>query len=386
MNEEKNSSSDCATKKRQSSFVLTSMPPRIPFDGTFELTVRCNLHCKMCLFRHNDKENHLLTEQELTAGEWISLARQARNAGMISLLITEGEPLLRPDFREIWEGIYPLGFLTTLYTNTTLVTPAIMDTLRRFPPHRIGVTIYGASADTYRAVCGNGDAFQKAIDGIHLLQTLPSILEFRTTIIRDNYQNADAIEDLVHQEFGEHCQLTQTRIVTRAVRGACSDVDSCRLEPEDNVRLALRRSINLIKKYIGDSYCESNVHLEYHTSDQNQRQLTLLGCDAGMNSFTISWDGKLLGCQMLGAFSTDARHSGFQKAWEDFPMEVHLPPPDPVCVSCENRTLCNSCYASRCAETGRLNGRSDYICKDTALIRRLIKQEDYENEEYNRNL
>ena len=39
---------------------LHHMPKRCPVDGTFELTVRCNLHCKMCLFRHKDSENPLL--------------------------------------------------------------------------------------------------------------------------------------------------------------------------------------------------------------------------------------------------------------------------------------------------------------------------------------
>lgn len=371
------------TGQGQSFPVLASMPPRVPVDGTFELTVRCNLHCKMCLFRHADRENRTLAEQELTAGEWISLARQARDAGMLSLLVTGGEPLLRPDFREIWEGIYPLGFLTTLYTNATLVTPAVLDTLRKYPPHRIGVTVYGASADTYRAVCGDPNAFRQAIDGIRLLQTLPSILEFRTTIIRDNYRDADAIEALIRREFGEQYRLTQTRIVTKAVRGACADVEACRLEPEDSVRLALRRSVNLIKEYVGDSYRESNLYLEYQPPDASRRQLTLLGCHAGMSAFTISWDGRLLGCQMLGAFSTDARHAGFQKAWADFPMAVQLPPEDPVCASCESRALCNCCYASRYAETGSLTGRPDYVCKDTALVRRLLRQEEHEHENRN---
>lgn len=100
--------------------VLTRMPRRIPVNGTFELTVRCNLHCKMCMFRHDDRENPELMAKELTAAQWIDMARQAAEAGTMNLLITGGEPLLRPDFCEIWEGIYRQGFVTTLYTNATL--------------------------------------------------------------------------------------------------------------------------------------------------------------------------------------------------------------------------------------------------------------------------
>ncbi|MFQ9564216.1 MAG: radical SAM protein [Faecalibacillus intestinalis] len=73
---------------------LDKMPIRMPVDGTFELTVRCNLKCKMCLFRHNDSENKSIIMKEKTTKEWIDMAKQACNAGTLSLLITGGEPHL----------------------------------------------------------------------------------------------------------------------------------------------------------------------------------------------------------------------------------------------------------------------------------------------------
>ena len=56
--------------------MLKEMPKRIPVNGTFELTVRCNLHCKMCLFRHDDSENEEILQNELSASQWIDMARQ----------------------------------------------------------------------------------------------------------------------------------------------------------------------------------------------------------------------------------------------------------------------------------------------------------------------
>lgn len=47
-----------------------------------------------------------------------------------------------------------------------------------------------------------------------------------------------------------------------------------------------------------------------------------------MKSYTISWDGKLLGCQTLGDFQTDALHDGLKKAWKDFPFTVKFPEPN----------------------------------------------------------
>lgn len=283
---------------------------------------------------------------------------------------------MRPDFCEIWEGIYKFGFVITLYTNATLVTPKIMDTLRRYPPHKIGITLYGASPETYNKVCGNGNAFQMALDGIHQLYTLPSSIEFRTMIIKENYPEVSDVERLIHNEFGEGCKLIQTRIVAKSVRGACTDVAACRLEPEDNVRLAFRRGIEIIKNYVGDSYDEKNLHAKYVNPPQENRRdsrITLLGCDAGIHEYTISWDGKLLGCQMLSIFSVDAKKKGFARAWQEFPETVKLMPINKKCLTCESRDICNNCYASRYAETGDLGGWPEYVCRDTAIVSHLLK-------------
>lgn len=357
--------------------MLKEKPKRIPVNGTFELTVRCNLHCKMCLFRHDDSENEEILQNELSAAQWIDMARQAAEAGTLTLLITGGEPMLRPDFCEIWEGIYKQGFLITLYTNATLVTDQIIETLRKFPPHKIGVTIYGARSETYERVCGSADAFQKALAGMHKLQELPSKMDFRTTIIKDNLSDLDDMCELIHKEFGSHHKLIQTRIVTQSVRGACADVNQCRLDPEENVRLSFHRGLKIIKDFVGDSYDEKNLVFEQidHSTDSTIKpRLTLFGCNAGMSDYTISWDGQLLGCQMMGNFAENAIKKGFLRAWKDFPKQVKLPPVNQKCLSCDSKDICNTCCASRYAETGDLGGCPEYVCRDTKVITELLNR------------
>lgn len=352
-------------------------PQRFPANGTFELTVRCDLKCKMCLFRHDDSENADIMAKELTAAQWIDLAKQVAEAGTINLLITGGEPMLRPDFCEIWEGIYKEGFILELYTNGTLVTPKIMETLRRYPPHRIGVTLYGLSAETYERACGNGAMFEKAIAGFKQLQTLPSKMEFRTTIIKDNYCDFKDMYDFIEEEFGEEYRLTHTRLVTQSVRGACADVNTCRLDPEDNVMLSFERSIDLIKDFIGDEYRPEYVRFEQKdlaTDNTIEPKITLFGCDAGMTQYTITWDGKLTGCQLLDIFHTDPIKDGFEKAWDEFPYTVRIPSINEKCTACENRQYCNSCAASRYAETGDVAGCPTYVCKDVEAMQRIVNK------------
>lgn len=345
---------------------LSEMPKRIPVNGTFELTVRCNLHCKMCMFRHDDSENPELMEKELTANQWIDMARQAAEAGTMSLLITGGEPMLRPDFCEIWEGIYKQGFLITLYTNATLVTPKIMETLRKYPPHKIGVTIYGASPETYGRVCGNADAYQQMLNGIRRLRQLPSEITFRTTLIQDNFCDWKLIDELVKQEIDRNVVVTQACPVNKAVRGACADVEACRISPEQDMQMKTERILETMHEIIGSTFdphkfriVRENNSLE--SVNSKKTIATLFGCQAGMSQYTITYDGKLLACQMIGAFFTEPLSDGFQKAWDNYPDRVHIPYKQGKCGSCKYIDTCQSCYGSRYAETGDFNGCSDYI-------------------------
>lgn len=345
------------------------MPDRHPVNATLELTLRCNLKCKMCMFRHSDRENGHLAAEELTASQWADMAQQLWSAGALNLLITGGEPMLRKDFCEIYSSIYRLGFLVTLYTNATLVTDQILQTLRQYPPHRIGITLYGASNQTYQTLCGCEDGFDRAMAGIRKLATLPSALEFRTTPVQDNYQDLDAVTELVAKEFG--LPVTHANTVLQSVRGGCMPVADCRLTPEQTVNLTLTRTIDRVRELLPPERREqvqlrlAEPHAEYAAREP---KCTLLGCNGGMSDVTVTWDGKLLGCQLLGCFSTDAVKLGFAKAWEQWPYTVRLPQVDPQCVACPYIDFCTVCPGVRMAECNDLAGCPGYICQQTRLL------------------
>ncbi|HJB35248.1 MAG TPA: radical SAM protein, partial [Candidatus Blautia merdipullorum] len=323
-------------------------------------------------------ENEELKKKELTAEQWIALGKQIADAGTLHLLITGGEPMIRPDFCEIWKELYHMGFFLQLYTNATMVTPEIMETLRKYPPHQIGVTIYGASEKTYDKVCGNGKAFHRMVEAVKQFQELPSIIDYRTTVIQDNYYDIENMEKLVSEEFHSSQTLTQTQMVMKAVRGGCAKVEECRLSPKQNVELYFRRSMEEMKELVGAEQFDADCVRYRIDSDakkqKNERErLTLFGCNAGMNNYTIAYDGKLQGCQILGQFSTDVVKDGFWQAWREYPFTVKRKEyTNPKCANCKEIDFCWSCAASRYAEAGDFEEVSDYICKTTKEYVRYI--------------
>ena len=109
--------------------------------------------------------------------------------------------------------------------------------------------------------------------------------------------------------------------------------------------------------------------------DESKQKLTLFGCEAGMDSYTITWDGKLLACQMLGEFYTNPFEDGFIKAWNKYPYKVKLPKLDDKCLKCENIDICKACPACRYAETGSLGGCPEYVCQDLKELLRFSRNE-----------
>ena len=67
----------------------------VPLSGTFELTSRCNLDCKMC-YIHKRANDARAIQYEKSTEDWLALAEECQRAGMLILLLTGGEPFLRP--------------------------------------------------------------------------------------------------------------------------------------------------------------------------------------------------------------------------------------------------------------------------------------------------
>ena len=137
----------------------------LPIAGNFELTARCNFNCPMCYVHLT--QNDGLAEKELTAEQWIDIAQQARDQGMIFVLLTGGEPFIRKDFFEIYDAIKAMGLLVSINTNGSMLQGEIRRRLLENPPHRINISLYGGNPQTYRDMCGQ-DAFDSRYMGYAL--------------------------------------------------------------------------------------------------------------------------------------------------------------------------------------------------------------------------
>ncbi|MBA4417735.1 MAG: hypothetical protein C0392_07470 [Syntrophus sp. (in: bacteria)] len=169
-----------------------------PASSVFELTNRCNLSCRMCYIRHSDSDT-VQRKKELSAKDWLSIARQAVDHGMVFLLLTGGEIFLRPDFFEIYEPLTRMGIIITLFTNGTLITSAVAERLAQSPPSHTEVTLYGATSKTYEAITGIPGSYAQCCNGIEALIQQGISVGLKTTITRHNVAELEAMRGLAHR-------------------------------------------------------------------------------------------------------------------------------------------------------------------------------------------
>ena len=125
--------------KIEERLVQSATEKQIPLGGSFELLPLCNMNCRMCFLRLNPEE--MKAQGRLrNAEEWLELAVQAKDAGMLFLLLTGGEPFLYPEITGLYPQLAKLGLYITINTNGTLITEEHADMLQRHLPRRVNIT------------------------------------------------------------------------------------------------------------------------------------------------------------------------------------------------------------------------------------------------------
>ena len=332
----------------------------IPSSGFFELTPRCNLKCGMCYVRLTPEQMAPMG-RERTAEEWLQLGRQARDAGMVFLLLTGGEPTLRRDFPRIYEGLAKLGLSISINTNGTLLTPALRELWHRLPPAQVNVTLYGLCREDYQALCGSGDAFDAVVDALDWLRREGILVHLNATM---NPASRSRLPRMVQFARDRGLELRTTAYCFPPVRreeacGSCPDFS--RLSPEAAAEAVLEDQ--WLQGGAGSLYSH---YAQLGSASRNECALETgepIGCFAGRSQFWVTWDGRMTPCGMLTQPVVEPFAEGFCPAWEALRRQTAAIRLCPDCADCPDRGACLNCAAVTYTETGRFDARPEYMCR-----------------------
>jgi len=115
------------------------------------------------------------------------------------LILSGGEPLLRPDIFEIAARAKAMGFYVGLSTNGTLIDAANIDRIAAAQFDYVGISLDGIAAthDRFRRLQG---AFDRSLAGIRLCRDLALKIGVRFTMTQDNAHDLPALLRLVEDE------------------------------------------------------------------------------------------------------------------------------------------------------------------------------------------
>ena len=344
----------------------------IPVGGNFELTARCNFDCPMC-YIHLSNEEVEARGKELTAQQWISIAEQARDRGLMFALLTGGEPLVRKDFFEIYGAMKELGLLVSVNSNGSTLQGENLQQLIEDPPQRINVSLYGGCPETYRTMCGN-DAFDRVVSNIREMKRAGIDVRINVSLTPYNDQDLEKIY-AISKDLNTVIKVSSYMYPPIRVHGDCGH----RLSAEAAAEAAVQWDrMRLSKEQFAEHAAAYRNLVAVEQRECSADPDTGVGCRAGSTAFWMTWDGRMLPCGMMPGPETYPLEVGFDAAWDELRSRTAQLPNPAKCSGCKYRNLCSVCSAVCVTETGRFDGVPEYVCRMTEETVRRTCQADSE--------
>ena len=319
-------------------------PPRLV---AWELTQRCNLRCIHCRAWADDT----IHEGEFSIEECYKLIDQILLVGKPMLILTGGEPLMRPDLFDIANYASNKGLLVSIGTNGTLITEEIAVQMREVPISRISVSIDFPTAELQDRFRGLDGAFEKALLGIRNARQAGVEVQINCTITKGNIPYLSDILSL-SMEIG--AVAFHPFLVVPTGRGSLlKDEEPSAVECERVMRWMHDKATEVgdvisFKPTCAPFYWRI-VHQKAQSAGIDLPSIdTRRGCLAGTGFCFISHKGKLKGCGYLDLEAGDVREQGFAQVWENshvFNEIRDLSKLKGRCGCCEYKVVCGGCRA-----------------------------------------
>ncbi|MFH2219773.1 MAG: radical SAM protein [Pseudomonadota bacterium] len=347
---------------------------RKPVSFDLEITARCNNNCRHC-YINLPAGDGAAKQNELSLEAINEIADEAVSLGALWCLVTGGEPLLRDDFIDIYLLLKKKGLLVSVFTNAALITGEHVRLFRKYPPRDIEVSVYGVTKETYEKVTRKPGSFAAYRQGLGLLIENRINVRLKAMALRSNAHELPEIVRFCREKTKDYFRFDpfiHLRFDGNPVRN--EEIKSERLSPETIV--ALERSDPERFQYLKKE-CDSLIVSRFLPADSNH----LFYCGAGVNSFSVSWNGLFRLCSSLWHPDCvyNLKKGRLTDAWKNFVPGVRDMRSDrreflAKCRVCPLINLCMWCPAHAHLESGEMDMPVDQFCEIARARAELITE------------
>lgn len=314
-----------------------------PLYVVWEITLRCNLRCLHCY--SGAAKPH---PDELTTDEAKDLIGQLADIGVIILGLSGGEPMMRPDWRELVKTAVDSGILVAIGTNGTTVTQRRAGELRDLGVHSVCVSLDGSTPETHeyvrrRAGQQRPGLFAKTTAAIENLKEAGVRTVVGYTPVRHNFHEARSIVDLAYQLGADGVNLSEFVPTGRGTLDLCLRPDELH---EVICTWAERKE-----------FYQGRMDVFWHDCRVGQfvapeERAKYIGCAAGHVLARITVDGYVAPCVTLPVKVGNLREQSFADIWNNSPFLHKIRDRANIQGNCGGCPLLSSCGGCRSVAMG----------------------------------
>jgi radical SAM protein with 4Fe4S-binding SPASM domain len=326
-----------------------------------DLTERCNNDCIHCYINRPETDLEA-SAREMSTAQIEAMIKEAAELGCVAVRFTGGEPLLRPDFEDIYMSARKSGLIVSLMTNATRIDENLARRLSAVPPlSPVEISFYGDSKKSYEKISRTAGAFEAACRGVDLLRKhrVPCLL--KGILIHGPGDAHRRMAAWMARRFpGTDAVITWQVLSLRARRNEKMrnmEIQGIRMNPE------------ILGRELAAAGSRKNILTPFCRPPHGKAGEALFRCGAGLEKVSVDARGRLQPCILLRhpdtAFHLD-KGTLHEALTQWIPQVRSRRAEDPRylerCAKCFLQGLCNQCPANAWLEHGKLDSPVAYFC------------------------
>lgn len=333
----------------------------------WEVTRSCNLNCIHCraAASRGPYPGELSTEKSFQLIDEIA----AMSSPVI--ILTGGEPLLRPDIFDIAAYGTGKGLRMVMATNGTLVDEATAKKMIKSGIKRVSVSLDGKDAPSHDAFRGEIGAFTGALNGIEAMKRAGMEFQINTTVTTANIKQLKEILDLAIRlgAVAHHIFLLvptgRGRDLAEQAITAADYEETLMWFHKESVNCSIQLKATCAPHYFRIMHQNKVKSAEPKKKAGGHFHESTRGCLGGISFCFISHVGQVQPCGYLELDSGNVQKQSFAEIWENSEVfrNLHdLSKYGGKCGRCEFIKICGGCRARAYEATG------DYLAAEPLCL------------------
>jgi len=340
-----------------------------PLEVAISINNSCNLNCSYCFNKKSESDGENLSIKILR-----SFLKECKNAGILNISITGGEPFYRSNVFDILDEI-PKNISFVIKSNGTLIDKSYARKLKNYDNLKsVGVSLDGPSSSVNDKTRGKG-VFKQVLNSLKNLNKSGICFGIMTTV---NRNNMNKIQELI--KFGEKVNAKNVSFNRPIYAGSGKATSEFMFNSNEIAELAFKMR-DLYKKYgkfisVGEWLNRAKLEelKEKFINDNYKNQnIEYTGCDMGSTCLYVKSNGDVTPCSFISDFSCgNIKDESLLDIWknsknlnkireENGLRKAHE---DKVCATeCKFSPICPpGCFANSYSLFGHFKGFDPFNC------------------------